>query len=165
MGWWSYDVLGGDPALDALGDTAEACGVGYNSMSDEYEEKETYYGYNFNKVKEQLKTVKDIENLIKKCSYAFKDEYREEIDYQVLGLVLMSVGNKIPKKNKDKIIKSIKKDEWAKECTERKETMDNYLKVMESYIGKDIPVILNQKGLFESLNEHLQSGKKGLLNK
>jgi len=164
MGWWSYDVLGGDPALDALGNIAEACGVGYNSMSDEEEEKETYYGYDFHKVKEQLKTVKDIENLIKKCFYAFRED-NDEIGYQVLGLVLMSVGNNIPKKIKDKIIKSIKNDEWAKECTERKEAMDNYLKVMESYVGKDIPVILNQKGLFESLNEHIQSGNKGLLNK
>jgi len=34
MGWWSYDVLGGDPALDALGNIAEACGVGYNSDLD-----------------------------------------------------------------------------------------------------------------------------------
>lgn len=150
MGWWSYDVLGGDTPLDALGDIADFCGLGYN---DKVSNNKCYYGYDFLKVKSRFENSQEMSKILDHIKQRTEgDSYYQEIYLQVLGLVLMSTGVKIESKLKQEILSAIENDSWAKEEEERKKAMDSFYKTFREY-KKGSPVVLNQKGLFESFSE------------
>lgn len=169
MGWWSASILGGDEPLDYLGDLADICEVGNRDDEDEEfyknlppEERElraTLYDYAF--TAEIVNNPKTRKAMIKYCQKA----YTPEIAYQVLGVILMATGAKIPKSLKNKIINSAETDEWANnKDEERVSFMQSFIAALNNYTdGK--PVFTTVEGLFQKINEKMTKGETGLVNK
>jgi hypothetical protein len=169
MGWWSASILGGDEPLDYLGDLADICGVGYRDKDEsedltklsaqEREARATLYDYAFSA--EIVNDSATRKQMIKYCQEA----YSPEIAHQVLGVILMATGAKIPKTLKQKIVKSAQKDEWANNPDEeRMSYIQAFIAALNNYID-GTPVFTTVEGLFQKINENLSSGQTGLVNK
>ena len=163
MGWWSHDILGGDWPLDVLGDIHDTlCSIAH--LKEEYiPEDGAYYGYNFKPFEKILSSDDEINTLMSRCRYSFSNE-EDHISYQVLGLAIMSTGYKMPEKFKKLVIEHSEKDEYIDLYPERKVVITNFIKAVRSYKPGN-PVIVSQKGLFQSIKEHTQNGGTGLVNK
>lgn len=148
MGWWSEDILGGDYPLDTLGDLAVACGLDIYNDDDC---AESYYGYDFFKVKESFSTDKKVEELFNNISNNSMYSEDRNISSQVLALVMMLVGAPMVEARKAKFVKNISKDKWMKKDKKRKEIIETFIQEIEDYDGS--PRLYKQKGLFESLKE------------
>lgn len=166
MGWWSASILGGDEPLDYLGDLADICGVGSreedtNKTLTPQEEQlaSTLYSYEFT-----AEIVNNSDTRIAMLKYCDK-AYDKNIAYQVLGVILMATGGTISDSLKKKIIKSAENDEWAgSKDEERISYIQSFIAAVTNYTD-GVPVYTTTEGLFQKINEHLASGKSGLVNK
>lgn len=168
MGWWSASILGGDEPLDCLGDLADICGVSYRDQEkteigklspEEQTRMATLYNYPFTSaILNNSETRKKME---KYCTKA----YTPEIAYQVLGVILMATGAKIPKTLKNKIVHAAQNDEWAlSKDEERISFIQSYIAALNNYTD-GTPVSTTVEGLFQKMNEAYNSGSTGLVNK
>ena len=148
MGWWSTDIMGGDTPLD---------------WEDEF------YG---------IASVDKFEGAEKgKCNYIPKDilekrqfgyadlldasiNYMEpDIGYQVLAVMMMRAGASIDPVVKGKMVAAALGDQWAKEDSEREETIQGLVKALSQYDDKT-PILIKSRGLFQVMAENLSSEKE-----
>ena len=136
MGWWSTDIMGGDSPLDFEDEFYDIAAVtkfpesgGKTELSKEVVEK------NFDK----------FVAAVKKCTY------EPEIGWQVLAVVSLNAGIKIPVAAMAEMRQACVNDQWAKEEEKRRETVDSLLSALNKYNGT--PIIITSKGLFEVIND------------
>lgn len=148
MGWWSETVMGGDTPWDYHGMILEMCGVSpmdIHPAADEPNED----------IKEALEArLNDILYKGKTLSSEYEDS--ANIWHQVLGVMLMRHGCKIPKKAKDTIIRAAKNDGWANEEQCRRDVMDSFIDTLNSY--RNVPTAINGETLMEKFAQ--AAGKK-----
>ena len=148
MGWWSVDIMGGDTPLDvedAIYDLADIEKYPDDAEPNEVP-KEFYTKENVNKIIEETKDLDSFINL------------------QVLAIMMMQVGAVITDDLKQSMITACKKDHWSKSDTERKQKTKALKKALKSYDNIN-PIIITSKGLFETIFNHVDGGKSGLVNK
>jgi hypothetical protein len=142
MGWWSTDVLGGDPPLDMLGVIEDQLGV-----SDLYplaalsEAQRT-----------ELVAVLDprtVDALVVELAGAAGDN---GIGLQVLAAVVMAAGAAMGETLREAALRAARDDEWASEDEERRESMDDLAKAAREYQDGE-PVVLAHTGLFEKIRQ------------
>jgi len=139
MGWWSTTIMGGDTPLD------------FECEFNERPETST---------KKALGSITDIDKQIDEilnkwgCGKPGEDFYIDykSIAFQVLAVQIMKHGASITEENKSLFIEWIKKDHWAEEREERKESIDNLIDTLTSYKGT-IPVKIRSEGLFEVISD------------
>ena len=148
MGWWSTDILGGDTPLD---------------WEDEF--------YGISKVDKFDGAKKGKVNYIPKDvleqrQFEFSDlldasiNYMEpDIGYQVLAVMMMRAGASIDPVVKGKMVAAALGDQWAKEDSEREETIHGLVKALGQYDGQT-PILIKSRGLFEVMAENLSSEKE-----
>ncbi len=113
MGWWSYNVMGGDTPLDHLDNIAEICGLHRTADNP----------YNFTKdiLEKNLERIAlNIQN-----DDMFTDD--NEIAWQVLGHLVLEHNIDLPPAIRGYIIASFEWDEYAKRKPERKQVMEDYV--------------------------------------
>lgn len=135
MGWWSTVVMGGDTPLDYQGDMIDLCGVDYNAFVDNYDLDLT-----------ALRS--DIESSYDKLTeYCDNVSYGDpNIAYQILGVLILESGAKLPDEIKIKIEDAAKNDEWSTSNDERKANMDAFRHQVANYDGT--PTEIKYEGLF-----------------
>jgi len=78
---------------------------------------------------------------------------KDTVGLQVLGVMMMEVGAKINRKNKELILKAARKDEWAKGDLARKTHIKNFISALKSYTGRK-PVLLPTETLGQVFAKH-----------
>jgi hypothetical protein len=148
MGWWSTDILGGDTPLD---------------WEDEF--------YGISKVDkfggaEKGKINYIPKDVLEQRQFEFSDlldaasNYTEPgIGYQVLAVMMMRAGASIDPVVKGKMVAAALGDQWAKEDSEREETIHGLVKALSQYDGQT-PILVKSKGLLEVMAEKLSSEKE-----
>lgn len=147
MGWWSTDILGGDTPLDWEDEFYGIAGV------DKF--KDAPKG-RINYIPKEVLEKKQFEysDLLDSA-----DKWSEsDIGYQVLAVMMMRAGASIDIEVKGKMVAAALGDEWAREDSEREETMQGLLSALSQYDGQT-PILIKSKGLFEVMAEKL-SGEK-----
>lgn len=153
MGWWACTVMGGDGPADVADVIAERLGIDDEDISEE----------DFHtKLTEHLSLLAS-DDFIEELT-DFDDEH---IVKQVIGLFVLH-NNLDPNNEHVKTIlknarEGAEQDEWAADDGERKQEMDAYITLIDAYDGHSVEV--RSKGLFEAIDEHIASGKTGLVNK
>jgi hypothetical protein len=127
--------MGGDSPLDWEGAISEVMGVEFN-----YDDAKYHY------------TKSGIERNVKKIVERIDREmWDRNIGFQVLGVMAMKTGAKLPKRVIKKIVEAAENDEWAKEgdC-ERKMHIEKFISAIKAHEpGKRTAV--KSEGLFEKL--------------
>ena len=130
MGWWSGNIMGGDPPLDCIGFIAEYCGVKFDE--DAKGEKISHFQmYPF--------TRKIVEDNVKGILDNIKNDpdwYDTNISTQVVGMLVMYYGAKFPRGAKSQIIQAAHDDEWAKDDgpnSERGKSIRNFVEQLYKY--------------------------------
>lgn len=147
MGWWSTDILGGDTPLDWEDEFYGIAGV--DKFKDAPKGRINYI-------------PKDV---LEQRQFEFSDlldasiNYMEPgIGYQVLAVMMMRAGASIDPVVKGKMVAAALGDQWAKEDSEREETIHGLVKALGQYDGKT-PILIKSRGLFQVMEEKL-SGEK-----
>lgn len=159
MGWWSVDVLGGDTPLDNIASMEKVIGVGRV-----YPVSESYWEENHLGASVKTAIESNLEKLSEWCKptsgeIKYDDKEGPMIRLQVLGVVAMAAGAKIPAALKKQIVSAARNDPWAQEDGSRREAMDNLVFTINAYQGK--PVFVNSRGLFEMMSKSF--GNKPLM--
>ena len=147
MGWWGTGIMQGDPPLDM------ECVI-YRLM-----EVDQYVDDNKHLV---------VKALSEKQGFLFteisKYKYKEDIHigHEVLATMIMAYGVKMQPNIKSLLISSIEQDDWAKGDSERKQVIEKFISVISVYDGT--PVLIKEKGLMQTIMEHIDGGKPGLVN-
>lgn len=140
MGWWSADIMGGDPPLDWEDNIYGICGV----------EKFTGNRKHELTAGELLPHVNEIWDTI------LKDDYDPGIGYQVLAVLMLRAGAPITGELKQQMLEACDKDWWAKEGDpERIQAVTGLAKALLIYDGKT-PIEIKSKGLFEVWAEKIE---------
>ena len=147
MGWWSEDIIGGDTPLDFV-DTF------YDIAQIEEFEGDVQNMIPADTFKERLPAM---------IEFIEKQDYDNEIGFQVLAVKLMEAGAEINEDLKSKIFKACADDEWAQHDETRADRINSLKEAVEMYDGT--PIVVKSKGLFEVIGEHLSNGNEGLVNK
>ena len=141
MGWWSATVMGGDTPLDYQGDMVDLCGVDYDKFAD--------MDYDHTKIRSEIES-----NLDKLVEYCNSVKYGEpEIAWQVLGVIILESGSKLPDDIKTKIVEAADNDDWAQEDEERNRYMKAFKYAVENYNGT--PTEIEYEGLFQKIFEKM----------
>jgi hypothetical protein len=139
MGWWSTDIMGGDSPLDFEDEIFDICGV----------EKFPSKGNRNELTREDIS-----DNLGAIVSMIEEDKYEPGIGYQVLSVMMMKAGAKIPESLFPLLEDACHTDSWAKESEDRKESVDGLLAALRAY-DNETPIEVRSKGLFEVMAEKL----------
>lgn len=129
MGWWGFGVMDGDAPLDSLYDFEDVFEGEWKvdreevSGDDLFNTYPYFCGFFFTK----NKIIKNIPRFNKRSI--------NEIDLQVVGVILIYYGIKIPVRLKKDILEAIDKDEWSTRESKRKAMMDKYYTFLEKYNG------------------------------
>jgi hypothetical protein len=140
MGWWSTDVLGGDPPLDAICVIEDKVGMGnlYPPASLSADERSA------------LAKV-----LTEEVSSELFDEFTVDfVSIQVLGVMIMASGGEMTDRVRAGVINAAGEDEWAKEDSERRAVMDQLTEAVSGY-SSGVPTDTAHQGLFEVIADHL----------
>ena len=147
MGWWSTDILGGDTPLDWEDEFYGLAGV------DKFE------GAPKGKVNYIPADVLDKMQFEFAARLDASDKWSEpEIGYQVLAVMMMRAGASIDPEVKGKMVTAALGDEWAKENSEREETIQGLVTALSQYDGST-PIMIKSRGLFEVMAEKLGGGE------
>ena len=113
MGWWSYNVMGGDLPLDFMGKIAELCGL-YLKSGNPYSFTKEILETNLDRI------VLNIQN---------DEEFTEdnEIAWQVLGHLLLDYGVSIPPNVKEYILAGYEYDKWSEDNDTRRNVLNDYM--------------------------------------
>jgi len=139
MGWWSTDIMGGDTPLDFEDEIFDICKV--EKFPDEGGRNEL--------------SKEDIEQNLGEI-LAMLEKSNDYIGYQVLSVLMMKTGARIPESLFSLLEDSCHLDEWAKESDERKESVDGLLAALRAYDNQN-PIIVRSRGLFEVMAEKLEN--------
>lgn len=129
MGWWGYDILGGDQPLDELANIGDKMGVEYD-----FENESGLGGYlnGYQFTKEIVE--KHFDALV---AGANPMDYDGQIRLQVLGVVALAVGATIAETKIEKILEAVEKDQWAAEGEpQRQEKMDQFAEKLRNHKKK-----------------------------
>lgn len=166
MGWWSTDVLGGDPPLDILANLEQVLGLEAENGSggvlyplDQLDpaqrdkaraafeaQPDAFVSYNF---------------LAEQISGGYQPDYW--IAVQVMASVAMAVGARMGDNLKALALRAADQDPWMADQPgdfERAESIQAYRQAVSDYTGT--PVVLRHTGLFEAIAE---APFPGLINK
>ena len=91
--------------------------------------------------------------------YASINYMEPDIGYQVLAVMMMREGASIDPVVKGKMVAAALGDQWAKEDSEREETIHGLVKALRKYNGKT-PILVKSRGLFQVMAENLSSEKE-----
>jgi hypothetical protein len=140
MGWWSTDIMGGDTPLDFEDEFYGICKV----------EKFPEGGRMAILTKEDLE-----ENLGEIVSFLEDNRWGEQnIGYQVLTVLMLKAGARIPESLFGAMEDACRTDEWASENEERREIVEGLHKALVAYDGST-PIVIKSRGLFEVMAEKL----------
>lgn len=115
MGSWSYDIMGGDNALDIKSNIFEICDIEEFPESGDAEIPKDIFLSNIDKITSEYKNCEEKEWLL------------------VLGHMLMESNIEINDKLKKQICKAAKQDEWAEDDSERKKVIDKFILDIKKY--------------------------------
>lgn len=150
MGWWSTDIMGGDKPLDFEDSIFKICKV--EKFSDLKEPDESGLTFKLNWL-----SAEDINNNLGFIIDMIEDtEYEKEIGYQVLSVLMMQSGAKIPESLFPLLEDSCHQDEWAKSDSERQLSITGLFMALRAYDGHT-PIEVRSHGLFEVMNEKLNN--------
>ncbi len=157
MGWWSATVMGGDTPCDYIYDLERAAGL--DSMDEDLKQADVKKAINKN-LDKVFKAAKKMDDEDDGTDYA-------GIMAQVLGYFIITNGAKMTDEIRQFVIDGIKKDDWAKDDSERKKFMTHFKGQISRYknAGSERGVRVAHEGLFEAMAKHIKKGKKGLVNK
>jgi len=146
MGWWSCTVMGGDTPLDLQADLIETAGTDYEYFQDKL---------NFDMTKLKDGFTEHLGEMIMFCENRQNDRFCDErnVAFQVLGAITMEAGTTIPDSVRTKIIDGAKNDGWAYNDSERKQHMDAFISVVETY--DNTPTKIPYESLFQKFAEKL----------
>lgn len=151
MGWWSGTILGGDTPLDYLG-----------NLEDLLKCEKLYPLENIKRMEGVRQDIYDFGGLTKLVN-AFiteTDSYRN-IQLQVLGIVLITIGMPIDETLRGLIIEASLDDEWMREegtSSDRGYHIQRFIDAVREYDGT--PVMSNTEGLFEVIGKHIDENKE-----
>ncbi len=130
MTWWSESVMGGD-------------------IPKTYEKEiSNFIGGHFDVDEGYVYTRKQLEtNLAGVVSMVESDLPDPKIGLQVLGVMAMEIGAKLPGDVKIKIIKAAKEDNWANRGNKRRKYMEDLIEKVLAYEPKKKPVKQQLSGL------------------
>lgn len=153
MGWWSTTIMGGDTPLDFKSDFYDKAGVDQFSPLTP-KDKEALSGLQDHFVGSGMDDLLNTWG----CGESNGEFYidHKSIGFQVLAVILMSVGTEIKPEMKALMLEWIPQDEWAKEDSERKGHIDKLLKTLNEYTGE--PTTVPEKGLFDVWRDKLGQG-------
>lgn len=114
MGWWSTDIMGGDPPLDFQYEILEICRVDLDEDPD------------------SVLTAQELEQHLPQILVDLRADGRS-VGFQVLGVMMMRAKAPISPELKDEIIKRAKMDEWAREDAERAEVIQDFCTAVANY--------------------------------
>jgi hypothetical protein len=141
MGWWSTDIMGGDTPLDFEDAFFGICKV------EKFPE-----GGGMAKL-----TKEDLENNLPEIIDMLEDTRSEqEIGYQVLAVLMLRAGAKIPERTRGRMEEACHMDDWSHDNAEREIAVGGLLKAIEAYDNKT-PIIIKSRGLFEVMAEKLNT--------
>jgi len=164
MGWFGYDVMGGDPPMDVLGTIAGILKVPNDEAMEGKEDPNDYGGYMLYPLgriskehgKRIAKALKKnwhkIETEYKK--YEEKDEEYYHIFFQVLAVLIMASGATFPRGFRDKCNTAARNDEWANREPERRKEMNKLIDAVADYKTGN-QTFLEHEGLFEKIAKKL----------
>jgi len=142
MGRWDESIYGGDDSLKHKENIYEIC------KAEEYGDDNKVQPI---PVKILKKKIVAIRKAIDKSKEG--DDFKN-IGYQVLGAIVMHAGFDMEENDglKKRILKSIEKDDWAKERPLRKIVLTNFKKLINEYEFSE-PVDVEKINLFEEGEE------------
>lgn len=142
MGWWNTNVYGGDSPLDWRENIYNKLGV------EEYGEKDK-----LNPVPVDILSEK-IDEITEMILSSDTDENDKNIGYQVLAAVILHSGFDLESNQslKSIIISAIEDDEYAREDSERRIVMKNFLKQINEYNPSE-PVDITSVNVYESVED------------
>jgi hypothetical protein len=146
MGYWSTVIMGGDTPLDYQGDMIDLCGVDYSTFVDG--------DYDLTSIRSEIES-----NYDKLTEFCDNVNYGDpNIAYQVLGVLILESGAKLPDDIADKIYAAAMNDEWAKESAERKVNMYAFISQLTTYDrAGGTPTKVKYEGLFEKIFSNLDN--------
>ncbi len=164
MGWWSETVLGGDDALDYIGEMQFGiCGLDEERYFSD--QRLTFEEYN----NQYLLHMQEL------IDYALSSErYEPNIAAQVLGYLVIENGlplTELVEKALEIAIAGTVNDEWANRRDEvegqvnskRIQYMNHFRDQLVNYDGNEVDVA--DEGLMEVIAKAGESGQIGLINK
>lgn len=121
MGWFSKDIMGGDPAWDCVSTILEMCGVINDDDS------------NVEPIDQLDKDMLEKNQFAISAFFSRKNDENKNIGLQVFGNIMMRKGAAIHEVVRDQIHKAIVDDKWSKEDPERRILMWYALENFNSY--------------------------------
>lgn len=146
MGNWSKDIMGGDDALDIQSQIFEFCGV------EQYPEDE-----NEDVVEPGVLTAEILETQQLLIINSLTDD---NLNYQVLGALMLNVGAKLLPEVSDAIINSLVNDAWAKKSLERRIIVNDFIEILQAYILLDSPIPTKEYSFHNISIEDWDNGKR-----
>lgn len=142
MGWWSTNVYGGDSPLDWRENIYNKLGI------EEYGEKDKV-----NQVPVDVLSEK-IDEITEMILISDADEDDKNIGYQVLAAIILHSGFDLESNQnlKNTIISAIENDEYAREDSERRIVMKNFLKQINEYNPNE-PVDITSVNVYEAVDD------------
>lgn len=140
MGWWSTDILGGDPPLDALCEIEHIVGIEDLYPLDMWDDNQ----------RAQLPALIN-EHRSELLTYAASDT----VAGQVVGVFLLAAGASLDDNERTIICDAARNDEWARENVDRAHAVTALGTAVENYDGT--PTVWHQAGLFETIADHLKA--------
>lgn len=145
MGWWSTEIMGGDTPMDWEDHFFTICDA------DKYDDDG-----NLIKIKKDV-FAKKLKHLVNRIDIV---KHEPQIGWQVLAVMMMEAGAKIPDDIKEQMVLSCETDPWSKENPERKTHTEALKATLNTY--EDKPIKFQFKGLFAVIGERLAKDKEGL---
>ena len=157
MGWWSANIMGGDPPYDAHSWVwTRALQLGGHEDKDYswvLDQEKSCFDHDWDILRECL-TAENVETMFDEIQTFKGVSSEEDIHAQVLATVMLGAGVPIPEKIKAPLISLIASDEWATESPERAMYVLDLVRRVESHEA-DKPQELPTKGLMECMGEML----------
>lgn len=154
MGWWSKTVMGGDTPMDMQCHINDVL-----KISDEATPHQVMVAFNRGtNLDKCLFVVKQ------RTDYYCTDDHLA-IAGQVLGVMIIESGARLPMNVRAHVLASIDADEWAQTDEQRKVIMQAFRAQIVAYPHEGgSPVEVDYEGLFDKIAKHEAAGKTGLVN-
>lgn len=158
MGWWGFNVMEGDPPLDCK-HVIEVALLGHPAGT--VEDTDEAYLRDLETARLMLKHPANVEKALRT---PLQDKNVEpEVYIQVLGHMVMEAGGPISS-FKDLLLGACEGDLLALEYPERKVAIEAFANQVRNYVD-GTPCLFPDRGLFATIQTHIDSGKGGLVNK
>lgn len=158
MGWWGHGVMEGDPPMDAECDVLDALGD-INAERTNGDNIDPWEDGGYARLVALLKEDGVTTEVYNRLQGQDDDN---GILWQAFGEMIITSGGILPVDVKERCINAARSDDWAAYEPKRKAAMDRYVERLEAYTGT--PLESEDKGLLETIGEHIAAGKTGIVN-